>query len=415
MNFSFYIAKRYLFSKKSHNVINIISLIAVCSIMIATSAAVCTLSVFNGFQRLIFNTFGLFDPELKIIPAKGKVFDPTTDVFLRIRKLPEIAIISETLEDNVLIKYQERQVPIIIKGVSNNFNKLISIDNILFDGKFQLIDGIHSFAILGIGVAETLGVNAGFIFPLSFYALKRSNEVNYFSNATAAFNQQYAYISGVFMINQTEYDDNYAIVPINFARQLLDYQTEISALEIKLKNDANVLSVKKKIQNILQRDYFVKDRCEQQLTAFNMIYIEKWVTFLVLCFIVLIAAFNLSSSLAMFIVDKQKDIDTFRFLGAEDKLITRIFFLEGWLIAVFGCFIGIFLGVFVCLGQQYFGWLQLGNDSSAFVINAYPVRIKIVDLVLVFFTVLIISFLSILCSIKYGINIKERKVNFICP
>lgn len=408
MIFPFFIAKRYLFSKKSYDAINIISLIAVCGIAITTMVAVCTLSIFNGFQKLISDTFSLFDPELKIISTKGKVFNPTIDVFVKIRRLPEIALISETLEDNVLIKYQERQISIMIKGVSDNFNELIPISNILFDGRFQLIDEIHPFAIVGIGVAKILKVSTDFIFPLSFYSLKRNNEANYFSNPTSFFNQQYAYISGIFMINQPEYDDNYVIVPIKFARQLLDYQIEVSALEIRLKNDANISSVKKKIQKILQKDYLVKDRYEQQLTAFNMIHIEKFVTFLLLCFIILIATFNLVSSLAMLMLDKQKDIDTFRFLGAENKLIARIFFLNGWLVAVVGCFIGIFLGWIICFGQQYFGWIQLRDNSGTFFIDTYPVLIKIVDLVLVFFTVLIISFLSIFFPIKYGMD-KRRK------
>ncbi|MDR2520731.1 MAG: ABC transporter permease [Bacteroidales bacterium OttesenSCG-928-I14] len=399
MNFPLYVARRYFFSKKSHNVINIISLVTISGIAIATLAAVCILSVFNGFHDLISKTFGAFDPELKITSVREKVFDPTSSAFLKIYKLPEVALVSETLEDNVLVKYNQQQLPVLIKGVSNNFNKLINFGDIIFNEKFKLINKTHSFAVLGIGVAKILNVDDDSGVPLCFYAPKRENK-NY---KIAVFNEKKAYVSGIFMVNQPIYDDNYVIVPINFVRQLLGYKTKISALEIKLKNPACILSIKKKIRQILKENFSVKDRYEQQETAFNMVSIEKLITFLLLCFIFSIVTFNLIGSLNILIVDKQKDIYTFRAIGADKKLIIYIFLLEGCLMAILGCISGIFLGVFICFLQKQFGIIHLGSDFS-FLINTYPVQIKINDLVLIFSTVLMVSFTLVFYFIKCVIN-----------
>ncbi|GHT05072.1 membrane protein [Bacteroidia bacterium] len=400
MNLSLYIAKRYLFSKKSHNAIHIISLVAVCGVTIATLATVCTLSVFNGFQGLVSEMFSAFDPELKITPVKGKVFDPADEKFLEIRSLPEIELISESLEDNVLVRYNERQVPAILKGVSGNFDQLVPIQDILFDGEFKLQNEVNAFANLGIGVASVLGMNANFVFPLEIYAPKRNVKTVNLSNSMTSFNLEYAYISSIFMINQPVYDDNYLLVPIELARTLFDYETEVSAWELKLKDPTAVPVVQKKIQQILGEDYEIKNRYEQQEAAFKMINIEKWVTFLMLCFILLIAAFNVIGSLSMLIVDKQQDITTLRNLGAGNKLISRIFLLEGWMISALGAVMGIVLGVLLCLGQQYFGWIKLGS-SGTFAVDAYPVQMATGDLLLTLVAVLVIGFLSVIYPVRY--------------
>lgn len=344
--------------------------------------------------------FSSFDPELKITPVKGKVFDPETEKFFEVYSLAEVDHISESLEDNVLVKYKERQVPVILKGVSDNFGEMTQIKEVLIDGEFVLENDVSNFAVLGIGVADNLGVNARFIFPLDIYAPKRGVQVN-LSNPISAFNIEYAYISGVFMVRQPVYDDHYLITSIRFARDLFNYKTEVSALEIKLKESANIQTVQKKIQQIIGEKYEVKNRYQQQESAFKMMSIEKWVTFLMLCFILLIAVFNIVGSLSMLIVDKQKDIITLRNLGAGNKLISRIFLFEGWLISAFGAITGIFLGVLLCLGQQYFGWLQLGGGNGAFAVDAYPVQIKISDLFFVLVTVLGIGFLAVLYPVQY--------------
>ncbi|MCL1938475.1 MAG: ABC transporter permease [Candidatus Azobacteroides sp.] len=404
MNLSLYIAKRYLFSKKSHNAINIISMVAVCGVAIATMATVCTLSVFNGFEVLISNMFSSFDPELKITPAKGKVFDPSTTLFAPVYSLPEIDVISKSLEDNVLLKYGERQTPAIMKGVSDNFGKLAPMNEILFDGEFRINEDSASeedfvYANLGIGIASRLGMNSNFASALEIYVPKRNAQVN-LSNPISSFNLGDAYISSVFVVNQPVYDDNYLLVSLNFARRLLDYQNEVSALEIKVKEGADIRTVQKKIRQIVGDDFLVKDRYQQQEAAFKMVSVEKWVTFLMLCFILLIAVFNIIGSLSMLMVDKQKDIFTLRNLGAGNRLISRIFLFEGWLILSLGAIVGIVLGVLICLGQHYFGWLQLGTQG-AFAVNAYPVRIEIGDIAMLLLVVLTIGFSSVTYPVRY--------------
>ena len=400
MNLSFYIAKRYLFSKKSHNAINIISLVAVCGVAIATMATVCTMSVFNGFQGLVADMFNAFDPELKITPVKGKVFNPDTDVFFDLQSLPEIDLISESLEDNILISYRGRQVPATMKGVSDNFGELTNISDILIDGNFKLKNESNNFATLGIGLANSLGINASFVYPMEIYAPKRNSQVN-LANPASSFTQDYVYIGSVFMVNQPVYDESYLIVSMELARDLFDYESEVSALEIKLKQGSNTKQVQNKIQKILGNDFYVKDRYQQQEAAFKMMSIEKWVTFLMLCFIMLIAVFNVIGSLSMLIIDKQQDVITLRNLGADNQLISRVFLFEGWMISAVGAVAGILFGVLLCLGQQHFGWLQLGGGSGSFAVNAYPVMVEISDLFFILITVLAIGFLAVLYPIRY--------------
>ncbi|GHT75943.1 membrane protein [Bacteroidia bacterium] len=408
MNPSFYIAKRYLFSKKSHNAINIISMVAVCGLTIATLATVCTLSVFNGFREFGATMFSTFDPELKITPVSGKVFHPDTDKFLEIKNLPEIDVISETLEDNALLVYRERQTPIILKGVSGNFAQLVPIERAIFGEQLKLTNETSSLATLGIGVGAVLGVNANFIFPMEIYAPKRNVKVN-MTNPLANFNPEYVYIGDLFMTNEQIYDDNYVLVPIDLARRLLDYETEVSALEIKLKANVSLSETKQKIRQIAGAEFHVKDRFEQQEEAFRMISIEKWVTFLMLCFILLIAAFNLIGSLSMLIVDKQKDITTLRNLGAGQSLISRIFLFEGWMISAAGAITGLVLGVLLCLGQQYFGWIKLGAGGM-FAVDAYPVKVEIFDLLIIFAAVLTIGFLAVIYPVWYWIKTTKTPV-----
>ncbi|MDR0427179.1 MAG: ABC transporter permease [Dysgonamonadaceae bacterium] len=401
MNLSLYIAKRYLFSKKTHNAINIISMIAVCGIAIATMGAVCTMSVFNGFEKLVSGIFGAFDPELKITPSRGKVFDPQADEnILNIRFLPEIEAVSETLEDNALVRYKERQVPVIMKGVSGDFEKVAKLTDILFDGEFKLKDEENNFSVLGIGVASNLGVNSSLVYPIDVFVPDRSKQVN-LSNPLASLKSDYSYVGGIFMVGQPQYDDNYILVSLDYAREMFDYKTEVSSLEIKLKKETDIRSVKRKLKESIGDNYLVKDRYEQQEAAFKMMSIEKWVSFLMLCFIILIAAFNIIGSLSILIVDKQKDIQTLRNLGANNSLISRVFLFEGWMISVVGGIIGIVLGVLICLGQSYFGWIKLGNVQGAFAVDAYPVIIQFGDVILVFLSVLLIGFLTVFYPVKY--------------
>ena len=272
MNVPFYIARRYLFSKKSHNAINIISMVCVCGVVIATIAVVCALSVFNGFNDLVAGMFSSFDPELKISPRTGKVFDPTTAEFQKVKQLPDIAYFGEVLQDNALVRYHDRQDIAIIKGVDDNFSHLTQIDSILIDGSFILKDEVADYATLGVGLSSKLGAKPGFASPLEIYVPKRDEKVN-LSNPASSFNQEYAYIGGVFLINQQVYDEGYMILPLSLVRQLLKYDKEVSSIELKLADGADISSVRKQIKAILGDQFTVQDRYEQQEASFKMMQV----------------------------------------------------------------------------------------------------------------------------------------------
>jgi ABC-type lipoprotein release transport system permease subunit len=343
--------------------------------------------------------FGAFDPELKITPAKGKVFNPQTNLCLEISSIPEIELISESLEDNALLSYRQRVVPVVLKGVSDKFANLTDFESLLIDGDLELEQESSNYSLLGLGLANDLSVNPGFVFPMDVYAPKRKAAVNLI-NALASLNHGFVYIGGVFRTNQAIYDNNYMIVPIRLARELFEYETEVSALEIKLKSNASVSSVQNKIQTILGKDFLVRDRYQQQEDTFKMVSIEKWVTFLMLCFILLIAIFNITGSLSMLILEKQSDVLTLRNIGADNRLITRIFLFEGWMISAFGGGVGIVLGVLLCLCQQYFGWLKLGTGTN-FAVDAYPVIVSFSDLLFILLTVLVIGLLAVFYTVRY--------------
>ena len=406
MNLSFKIAKRYLFSEKSHNAINLISMVSVCGIAVATLAMVCALSVFNGFKDLVSDMFSAFDPQLKITAVQGKVFDSNDSRIQTILQLSEVEIAAGCLQDHVLIKYRDKQVPATLKGVPDDFAKLSQIDSLLIDGRFTLFDGVNSYGTLGIGLARNLGVNAGFIYPMEIYAPKREARVN-LANPSGSFNQEYAYIGGVFMLNQPVYDDQLIIVPLQLAKEILGYTSEVSSFEIKLKEGSNAGKTQKKIQEIAGKEYLVQNQYEQQENAFKMMNIEKWMTFLILCLIMTIAIFNVVGSLSMLIIEKKADIMTLRNLGADSSLIARIFLMEGWLISMLGGVIGIVIGLILCLAQQYFGLLRLGSQSGLFVVDAYPVRVEIGDVLFIFFTVMSIGFLAMLYPVRKSLAHKK--------
>ncbi|MBK5721160.1 ABC transporter permease [Dysgonomonas sp. Marseille-P4677] len=405
MNLALHIARRYLFAKKSHNAINVISFISVCGITVATAALVCALSVFNGFTDVVAKTFSAFDPELQITPAQGKVFNPDNDKIKSVLNLPEIAFVSESLEENALLKYGDRQEPIVLKGVSPKFESLAHIDSLIIDGKFILREGDIDNGVIGAGLAMLLNVRANFIDPVEIYVPKRNVKVNP-ANPSTAFDHSEAFISGVFALNQAKYDDQMLIVSIDLARDLLRYDKEVSSIDMKLKIGEDVSRVRDKIHSILGDDYLVKDRFEQQESLYRMVNVEKWVTFLILAIILVIAAFNVVGSLSMLIIEKNEDIAVLKNLGASNKLITKIFLLEGWLINLVGAIVGLFIGLFVCLLQQYFGLLKLGSSPGAFVIDAYPVSVQPQDIILIFLTVTFIGFLAVI----YPVNSLRKRL-----
>lgn len=401
MNFSFYIARRYLFSKKSHNAINVISAISVCGVALATLALVCTLSVFNGFQDLVTTFFTAFDPQLKITAVRGKVFDGQDKRVLQLKKMPDVEVYSESLEDNVMVQYQGRQAMAVVKGVEDNFDQLTPIDSILFGrGDLLLHDEVVDYAIPGIQLLSTLGSGIRFLDPLEIYAPRRGAKVN-MANPSTAFVTGNLFSSGlVFAVNQEKYDASYILTSIDFARRLFQYTTEVSAINLKLKAGADTDAVKKHIQDLLGDDFLVQDRYEQQADTYRIMEIEKLISYLFLTFILMIACFNVIGSLSMLIIDKRDDVVTLRNLGASDRQIVRIFLFEGRMISFFGAFAGVVLGLLLCWLQQEYGLIALGSSGS-FVVDTYPVSVHASDVLLIFITVLLIGFLSVWYPVRF--------------
>ena len=404
MNFPFYIAKRYLFSKKSHNAINVISGVSVCGIALATLALVCTLSVFNGFQDLVTTMFTAFDPELKIVAINGKVFDSRDERIQSVRQLPEVEVSSESLEDNAMVQYKDRQAMVVIKGVEDHFYQVTAIDSILYGrGERVLHDEVAHYAIPGIELVSMLGTGIRFLDPLEVYVPKRGSKINV-ANPASSFNSDYLYSSGlVFAVNQQKYDASYILTSLAFARNLFQYDTEVSSIELKVKEGGNIYKVQEKVSQILGDDYLVLNRYEQQADTYRIMEVEKLISYLFLTFILLIACFNVIGSLSMLIIDKRADVVTLRNLGANDETITHIFLFEGCLISFFGAIVGVVLGVALCLVQQEFGLISLGTGDSAgaFVVDAYPVSVHLSDVLLVLGTVLLISFLAVQYPVRY--------------
>lgn len=398
LSFSLRIARRYLFSPKSHNAINIISGISATGVAVGTMALVIVLSVFNGFEALIGDMFSAFDPDLKITAVQGKTFDAGSARFDEIRKMPEVAVFTEVIEENALLRFGEKQMPATIKGVTDNFRELTQIDSIIYDGEFVLFDGAFERAVPGVGVAAKLGMGAHFVDPLYIFAPKRSTKINLLRPETS-LNQAGTFLSGIFAVNQLQYDDQYVLVSIGLARELFEYDsTTVSAIELKVKPGSDIAKVQKEIINKIGDTFFVKNRYEQQESFFRIMKIEKWITFLILSFILLIASFNIIGSLSMLIIDKKDDIQTLKHLGADNGLIKSIFLFEGWMISAVGALAGLVIGTVICLIQQYFGLVKMG---SGYVVDAYPVVLQLTDTVLVFITVLVMGLLAAWYPVHY--------------
>ena len=375
-----------------------------CGVALATLALVCTLSVFNGFQDLVTTMFTAFDPEIKITAANGKVFDAQDERIQSLKELPEIEVFSESLEDNAMVQYKGRQTMVVIKGIEDNFNQLTAIDSILYGrGDWILHDEVVDYAIPGIELVSVLGTGIRFLDPLEVYAPKRGVKINV-ANPSTSFESSYLHSSGlVFAVNQQKYDASYILTSLTFARELFQYETEVSSIELRLVADADLKKVKNEIRRILGNDFLVLDRYEQQADTYRIMEVEKLISYVFLSFILLIACFNVIGSLSMLIIDKRNDVVTLRNLGADDQLISRVFLFEGYMITFFGALIGVGLGLLLCFIQQEFGLISLGSGSSAgaFVVDAYPVSVYATDVILVLITVLVTGFLSVFFPVRY--------------
>lgn len=402
MNFPFYIARRYLFSKKSTHAINVISGVSVVGVAVATMALVVTLSVFNGFHDLVASLFTAFDPQLKVTPAVGKTAPADDPVLTRIRHLPEVEVATETVEDMALAIYGDRQAMVTIKGVDDNFDSLTHIREILVgEGEYELHAAGLNYGIPGIRLAETLGTGYRYDRPLKIYAPKREGQLN-MANPTDGFVEDELYSPGVlFSVKQAKYDKSYIVTSIGFARNLFRQQGMVSALELRLKPGTDFDAVKEKIRQMAGGKYTVKDRFEQQEDTFRIMKIEKLIAYIFLTFILAVACFNIIGSLSMLIIDKKADVATLRNLGASDKQIVRIFLFEGRMISAIGAVLGIAVGLLLCWLQQTYGLVGLGRSSGSFIIDAYPVSVHPEDVALIFVTVLAVGFIAVWYPVHY--------------
>ena len=396
MNFPFFIARRYLFSKKSTHVINVISSISVIGVAVATMALVIVLSVFNGFHDLVASLFTSFDPQLKVVPVEGKTAPSDDPILTQIRLLPEVDVATETVEDQALAIYDGKQAMVKIKGVDDNFAELSHITDILYgEGSFSLHAANLEYGILGIRLAQTLGIGAQWDGYLKIYAPQKEGQLD-LSNPGEGFVADSLNSPGVlFSVRQSKYDKNYIVTSIAFARNLFGQQGMLSDLEIRLKEGSDLNAVKAEMQKIAGTKYKVLDRFEQQEDTFKIMSIEKLMAYIFLTFILVVACFNIIGSLSMLIIDKKNDVVTLRNLGANDKQITRVFLFEGRMIAVIGAVIGIGLGLLLCLLQQQYGFVRLGESEGSFIVDAYPVSVHYTDVAIIFVTVIAVGWLAV--------------------
>ena len=403
MNFPFYISRRYLFSKKSTNAVNLISIVSLLGVAVATMALIVTLSVFNGFHDLVATLFTSFDPQIQITPTKGKAFSADNEKLQQVKMITAVEIATEVVEEKALAMYKGKQAMVTVMGVEDNFNKLTNINDILYgDGDFSLHAANLEFGILGIRLADQLGASAHFADFLQLYAPQREGQLTDLEDPSAAFVVDSVMSPGViFSVQQAKYDKNYIITSLDFARNLFGLQEMITALDLRLKPGTDIEAVKKEIKAILGEDFYIKDRYEQQAETFNIMEIEKLLAYIFLSFILIVASFNIVGSLSMLMIDKKEDAETLRKLGASEKQIANIFLYEGRMIAIIGAIIGLVLGLILCYLQQTFGLVALGQSQGSFIVDAYPVSVHPFDIVLVFITVVIVSWLATWYPVKY--------------
>ncbi len=402
MNTAFFIAKRYLIARKSHNLINIISAISITGIGVGAFALIVVLSVFNGFERIIGELYNIVSPDLLIEAKTGKTFHINEFPLEEIKSLSEIDDISEVVEEDALFRYHDQQHLGRIKGVSISYQKMSRFDSLITRGSFLLRDGNFDFAVIGSGVSYFLGTNISDPSAMLMVYLPRRGRASTFS-LEHSFNNKAIQMSGVFAA-QHEYDSRFVYVPVGWAREIMEYTDETTAVEIFAGEKTNIKVLQQRIQHIVGNAFHVKDRFQQQETLYRIMRSEKWAIFLILTFILIMATFNIIGSLTMLVVEKRKDIGVLRSLGAGSRLLNRLFMFEGMLITISGGIIGLIAGVLVVLLQQHFGLIRLGSVEGAFIVDAYPVQLKLMDVLSVFATVAVIGFLSSAYTVRQTVK-----------
>ncbi len=401
--FVIWIAMRYLFSKKSHNAVNIISSISALGILVATLALIVILSVFNGFDSLLEDMFSAFDPDLEISLVEGKRFEWGNELAGKINSIEDVVETSAVIEESALARYSNRQSPVMVMGVEDNYNRVTDIEEVMYEGHFLMNKNNKRKVIVGVGVAYRLGLHTNSFEPLVLNAPKRTERINMVRPETSLITERVE-VSGLFLLNQPAYDDKIVLVSLPVARSLFQYNDSlVTSVQVRVKNSADVDKAKKEIKKLLGNEFQVLNKYEQQKDYFKMTKIEKWITFLILSFILMIAIFNIIGSLSLLIIEKKESIDTLRTLGASEEVIRKVFLFEGWLIAILGAVIGLVLGIVIVLIQQYYGILKMGSGS---IVEFYPIELSFYDIFITFATVVTISFFSVFYPVKY-ISTKE--------
>jgi lipoprotein-releasing system permease protein len=397
MKLSLYIARRYLLAKKSRNVINIISAVSVAGVAVGTMALIIILSVFNGLETMVTSIFNTFDPDIKISPAQGKTFVPDSSKLKLLSEVEGVCCYSLTIEENALLKYGERQYIATIKGVDDNYSQVTDIDSSMWEGEFVLhSESGRPYAIPGIGVAQYLGIRVNFITPLNIYVPRRKG--GNLMNAENAFIRKFIFPSGIFQVEK-EYDSKYVYIPLQFARELTENRDGVSAIELKFSKNADPERVQKKISRIFGKGFVVQNRYQQQEIFYKVMKSERLAIFFILTLILTIASFNIIGSLTMLIIEKERDIEILKSLGANNDLIRKIFIFEGWLISIVGAFTGLILGFIICWMQQTFGLVKL--HSETLIMDSYPVVLKLKDFIVVPVTVLLIGYWAAWYPVRY--------------
>ena len=398
------IAWRYLMSKKGHQAVNIISIVAVCGVVVSTAALICVLSVFNGFRGLIMGRLAMLDPQIAISATMGKTVNDADSVIAAISDISGVERAVPVIEDQALAVYIEFQMPVRLKGVPDDYNTMNDIDSVIVDGEWLLNDQVSRYAVAGAGPAVRLGVRPEFLGMLQLYAPQRQGRIN-MANPMGAFRQDSLFVSGIFQLEQNSYDADLIFVPLDMARQLFDYESEATQIEVKLTPGANEQQVMRDIGRRLGDGYQVKNRLMQQSEAYRLVNIEKWMAFLLLAFIMVIATFNVISTLSLLIIEKNDSISTLRALGANDHQISRIFVLQGWLITLVGAITGVIIGLVLCLCQQQFGWLRLSGDPANMIVSAYPVEVQWTDVLI---TLGLVAAVGLLTSMVTALIMRRR-------
>ncbi len=398
------IAWRYLVSKKGHQAVNIISIVAVCGVVVATAALICVLSVFNGFRGLIMGKLAMLDPEIAITATMGKTINDADSVIDAVSGISGVQRAVPVIVDQALAVYAQNQMPVRLKGVPDDYNTMNDMDSIIVDGEWKLRDQVSRYIVVGAGPAVRLMVRPEFLGMVYLYAPQRQGHVN-IANPMGAFRQDSLFVSGVFQLQQNSYDADLIYVPLDVAQELFDYETEATQIEIKLAPNADEQQVMHTIGKILGRSYQVQNRLMQQREAYRLVNIEKWMAFLLLAFILVIATFNVISTLSLLIIEKDDSIATLRALGANDRQISRIFVLQGWLITLAGAITGVVIGLILCLCQQQFGWLRLSGDPANMIINAYPVEVQWSDVLV---TLALVAAVGLLTSMVTALTMRRR-------